>query len=141
MTEENLAQLGERLQNLEKRVGSLEGVLSSRQEIAKGQIQSKSLSLSEFMAEKNPINDVQITLAIGYYLEHNKNIATFNINDIESEFRSAKMPPPSNINDKINMNIRKKPGFIMESPEKKDGKKAWTLTASGEKEVEKGFGK
>ena len=139
MTEENLVQLGERLQNLEKRVVVLEDIVSSKLEIVKGQIQSKSLSLREFMAEKNPINDVQKTLAIGYYLEHHKNIATFNINDIEGEFRAAKIPPPANINDKINMNIRKM--HMMESVEKKDGKKAWTLTDSGEKEVEKGFGK
>ena len=139
MAEENLDQIGERLQNLEKRVAVLEGVASSRSEIAKGQIQPKSLSLREFMAEKNPSNDVQRTLAIGYYLEHHKNIITFNINDIEGEFRAAKMPPPANINDKINMNIRKT--HIMEAADKKDEKKAWTLTDSGEKEVEKGFGK
>lgn len=141
MTEEILAQLKEQLQNLEKRVVVLEDVVSSKQEIIKRQTQPKSLSLREFMAEKDPKDDVQRTLVIGYYLEQYKGMATFNIEDIEKEFRTAKLKPPANINDKINMNIRKKPGFIMEDSEKKDGKKAWTLTESGVKEVDKGFSK
>lgn len=138
MTEEILMRLKEQIQGLEKRVSVLEDATPLRREILQEQVQSKSLSLREFVAEKNPENDVQRTLIIGYFLEHHKKMDSFNIEDIEREFRSAKMVPPTNINDKINMNIRKG-GLIMEAQEKKDAKKAWTLTDSGEKEVEKGF--
>ena len=50
-------------------------------------------------------------------------------------FRSAKEKPPKNINDVINKNIN--PGkFIMDAASKKDDKKAWVLTSTGEKHVE-----
>ena len=40
---------------------------------------------------------------------------------------------PANINDAVNKNIEK--GYIMDA-KKKDSKKAWTLTATGERFVE-----
>ncbi len=138
MTEEIIVQLQEQVQNLEKRILVLEGVaLSQKQEAIKENRQSKNLSVREFIVEKQPKDDVQRTLTIGHYLERYQNIPSFNIKDIEVGFRAAKLKSPININDKINMNIRK--GFIMEASEGKDGKRAWTLTDSGEKEVNKGF--
>lgn len=139
MAEENLTEIKEQLRGLAKRILVLEGFMSPGQEIIKEQMRSKNLSLREFMNGKNPTNDVQRTLVIGYYLEHYKKMNSFNIKDIEGEFRSAKIVPPSNINDKVNMNIKNT--HIMDDVEKKNGKKAWVLTDSGEKEVEKGFAK
>lgn len=134
MIEETITR--EEFQYLEKRVSVLENLLSSKVEIP-AISQSKSLSLREFMAEKNPTNDVQRTLVIGFFLEHQKKMTSFNIDDMEREFRGAKLIPPQNINDKINMALRR--GFIMEAIEKKSGKKSWVLTDTGEKEVQKGF--
>lgn len=136
MTEETISK--EDFQNLEKRVAVLEKLLSSKSEIS-ATLQDKSLSLREFMDEKKPANDVQRTVVIGYFLEHYKRMTSFNIGDIEKEFRGAKIVPPQNVNDKINMAVRR--GLVMEDPEKKNSKKAWVLTGTGEKAAEKGFGK
>lgn len=83
---------------------------------------------------KKPSDDVQKTMVIGYYLEHFEGMDKFNIKDLAEWFRLAKEPPPTNINDKVNLNIQR--GRMMESKEKKGKFKAWTLTSSGEKFVE-----
>ena len=59
---------------------------------------------------------------------------SFNATDIETIFRSAKERLPSNINDLVNSNV--KTAFMDEAKEKKDGKKAWYLTSTGENYVE-----
>jgi len=94
----------------------------------------KKLSVKEFLIAKNPSDDVKRTLAIAYFLEHVSGMVSFNVEDINQGFRSAKIQPPSNTNDKINVNIKN--GYIMEAEEKKESKKAWVLTATGEKFVE-----
>lgn len=135
-----MMQFKERLEVLEKRMTNLEGQVSSRQEsLGKLKQPSKNLSLREFIAEKNPVDDVQRTLVIGYYLEHNKGMDSFNAEDIKKEFMSAKLKPPVNINDKINLNIRK--GLMMELEKEKGSRKSWTLTDTGEKQIENGFKK
>ena len=100
----------------------------------KMQAEGKKLSIKEFLLTKKPTDDVQRTLVIGYYLEHFESMDRFNARDLADGFRSAKEPPPTNINDKVNLNIRK--GYMMEAKEKKDKFKAWVLTNSGEKFVE-----
>lgn len=138
--EQTMKQFEERLQGLEKRMTSLEELMVSKQQGFEGAKQSsKNLSLREFIAEKNPADDVQRTLIIGYYLEHNKRKDAFNTEDIKKEFMSAKLKPPVNINDKINLNIRK--GLMMEIEKEKGSRKSWTLTDTGEKQIEKGFRK
>ncbi len=99
----------------------------------------KKTSAKEFIIEKKPEGAVQTTLATGYYLEQFEGISSFNKDDIERVYRLAKMVPPVNINDKVNMCIRS--GYMMESEEKKDSKKAWVLTALGERYVENSFTK
>ncbi|MBN2095490.1 MAG: hypothetical protein JW727_05560 [Candidatus Aenigmarchaeota archaeon] len=99
----------------------------------------KVLSVKEFLLSKSPKNDVQKTLAIGYYLEKHQGTDCFNLNDIETGFRQAKEPVPGNINDKINKNIRA--GCIMEGKGKKEERKCWTLTTTGERVVENNFKK
>lgn len=94
----------------------------------------KKLSLKEFILTKNPTDDVQRTLVIGYYLEHFGGVSAFNAKDLTEGFRSAKEPVPLNINDKVNSNIAK--GHMMPVKEKKDKLKAWILTNSGERLVE-----
>lgn len=139
-TEQTIKQFEERLQGLEKRMASLEELMTSKQEApAKPKQSSKDLSLREFIAEKNPVDDVQRTLTIGYYLEHNKEMDDFDAEDVKKEFMSAKLKPPLNINDKINLNIRK--GLMMETEKENGKRKAWTLTDTGEKVIEGSFKK
>ena len=99
----------------------------------------KNISIKEFLINKRTDDDVKLTLAIAYFLEHFEKAMSFNVDDIKNGYRSAKIPLPSNVNDKINMNIKK--GHIMDAKEKKDSKKAWELTVTGEAFVENDLNK
>ena len=118
-----------KLDDHEGRISALEGMPAK-----KTQGEGKKLSIKEFILTKKPGDDVQKTLVVGYYLEHFESMDRFNARDLSDGFRSAKEPLPTNINDKVNLNIGK--GYMMEAKEKKDKFKAWVLTNSGEKFVE-----
>jgi hypothetical protein len=75
--------------------------------------------------------ETQKVLALGYFLEYMENMESFNVNDLETAFRSAKERLPKNMNDAVNKNIAR--GFLMDAAGKKDAKKAWCLTSTGEK--------
>lgn len=124
LVEEVLEAMKKQLEDHEKRISSLEA-----QPGAKGESSIKKLSIREFLISKKPKTDVDKTLVVGYYLENYQDYPSFNTADIETGFRSAKEPVPTNINDTINKNIRK--GFIMNAEDKKDGKQAWVLTNLG----------
>lgn len=130
--------LEERVGKLEKRVSILETQLGERTvDIPASNEKSKKTSIKEFLLEKNSLGDVQKTLAIAYYLEAFEGMTSFNADDLKKGFRQAKERLPKNINDKVNMNIKK--GHIMNQEEKKDGKKAWEITSSGELFVKNDF--
>lgn len=127
-------EIREKLADLEERIGKLEGLFKSNPKVV-----SKEISIKEFILQKTPKDDVQKTLAIGYYLEKYDNLSVFNAKDLEDAFSRAKEKPPKNINYKVIKNIEK--GYMMESKDKKDNLKAWSLTNSGEKVVENNFEK
>ena len=120
------------LEDHEKRISELEALLQTKPEPA-----VKKLSVKELILSKKPKSEVQKALVIGWYLEKHEGLASFNIEDLESGFRSAKEPVPKNINLAVIGNIAK--GYMMEAKERKDNKKAWYLTNSGENCVEMGF--
>lgn len=95
---------------------------------------NKKISIKEFLIEKDPKGGVDITLVIGYFLETYGGISPFNKSDLDKGFRNAKETLPQNVNDKVNLCIKK--GHLMEVEEKKDSMKAWVLTRSGEQYVE-----
>lgn len=128
--EDSLENMMRKLEEHESRISALEGAPAKKMQAV-----GKKLSVKEFLLTKKPPDDVQRTLVIGYYLEHFESMDTFNIRDLAEGFRSAKEPAPTNINDKVNLNIRK--GHMMDAKEKKDKSKAWVLTNSGEEFVEK----
>lgn len=128
--QEKLNQIQKRLDRHEERLTKIEDLL-----VTKPKTKKKRLSLREFILLKNLTNDVQQTLCIGYYLENYDGLPCFNRIDLEEGFRRAKEKVPKNINDKVNLNIKK--GYMDEASEKKDNLKAWVLTNSGQKEVEK----
>lgn len=113
----------------EKRISHLESMAKTRPAEFK-----KELSIKEFILQKGATSDLAKTLAVGYYLERYRKVCPFNAKDLEELFMEAKEPVPTNINDAVNKNIER--GYIMEAKEKKEGKKAWTLTATGERFVE-----
>jgi hypothetical protein len=123
---------------IEERVARLEQIFGSGDKLNSTQKSVKKLSIKEFIIELKPKNAVQMTLAIGYYLEHHDKIYPFNCEDIENGFRAAREQVPNNLNDKVNMCVSK--GHLMED-EKKDNLKAWVLTRSGEDIIKNGFNK
>ena len=131
MEKEEIAGIIKKLEDHERRISALEGM---PQKTKSG---GKKLSIKEFIIEKKPSDDVQKTLVIGCYLEHIEGMDKFNVKDLTEGFRLAREPLPANINDKVNLNIKK--GRMMVVKEKKDQHKAWYLTNTGEKFVEKGL--
>lgn len=136
--EKTIGELRKSLEGHEARISRLEKLIVSisvggDKEKAGG----KKLAVKEFLILKNAQSDVQKTLTIGYYLENREHLSPFNTDDLRKGFSAAKEPLPSNVNAFINQNIKN--GHIMEAHEKKDNKKAWTLTATGERFVENNF--
>lgn len=130
---ENIKSLSEKVFDLETRVVALEVHLGGK-EMDTAIPLAKKLSVKEFILSKRSSNDVQKTLAIAYYLEKNEGMLSFNTEDLARYFQLAKEPTPQNLNDKINLNIKK--GHVMEAKAKKENKKAWAITNTGEQFVE-----
>ncbi len=124
------------LKKLNDRVSKLE---SPEVRVVTPEAKEKKLSIKEFLLVLSPNDDVQRTLSIAYYYEIQEGLTSFNKVDIEKGFRSAKEKVPSNINDKIGMCVKN--GYMMETEDRKDSLKAWTLTSTGEKVAKAGFKK
>jgi hypothetical protein len=120
-----VTKLEERVERLERQLGSESGDSSVRQ---------RRLSAKEFMLSKNLKSETQKVLALAYFLEREEGLASFNVSDLEAVFRAAREKLPGNMNDAVNKNIAR--GLIMGASEKKDSKKAWQLTSTGERYVE-----
>ena len=123
------ASIAKLLAEHEERIQKLEAKLQGSAPASIGGSQ-KQISPKEFILEKKPSGEVQKTLMLCYYIEHTMGLTPFNIDDLTKVFKLAKEVVPSNLNDKINKNIDK--GYLVEDDERKDSKKAWHLTASGE---------
>lgn len=119
-----------RIDELEKRVEKLEQLLTTPGTTAR----PKRMSAKEFLLTKGAETEVQKVLALGYFLERMEGMESFNVVDLESAFRAAKEKLPKNLNDAANRNVAR--GFLMEAEVKKDSKKAWYLTSTGERHVE-----
>ena len=127
-------QIEKRIASLEDRVSKLEQKTSPTLSESVVSDSKKKISIKEFLMNKKVDDDVKRTLAIAYFLEHIEKNESINTDDLKKAFSLAKSPLPSNINDKVNMNIKN--AHMMEASEKKDNKKAWVLTATGEQFVE-----
>lgn len=127
-----VGQLEERLTELERRLGGGAPTVSPM-------VQAKKLSAKEFLMTKNVTSELQRVAALAFFLERHEGVTSFNVADLESAFRSAREKLPKNMNDAVNKNIAR--GFFMEAAEKKDSRKAWVLTATGERFVESDMNK
>lgn len=128
--------LEKRILELENRINALEKTLSPSSG-AKPAATSKGkiVSPKEFLIAHSFSTDVEAAFFLCFYAEYVLQMASFNTDDIEQLFQSAKVPVPQNLNDKINKNIQK--GFLTVAPEKKNGKKAWVVTMTGEQAFNK----
>lgn len=122
----------QRLSELETRVAKLEAG-SQVSSSDRGASPQKKISAKEFLMTKELKTEIQKTLVLGYYLEHVVGMASFNVEDLMSAFQAAKEKRPKNMNDAVNKNVAR--GLLMEASERKDSKKAWVLTSTGEKHV------
>lgn len=136
--EKILCQLIKSVDELKSRVTKLEAIVDTSQKEQRKEKQKKKLSVKEFFRSKKLKSDVQKTLALGYYLENHEQMLSFNVDDLRKGFNAAKEPKPSNIHAFINQNIIN--GHIMEAAEKKENKKAYILTNSGELVVKENLG-
>jgi hypothetical protein len=127
------ADYASQIADLEGRVRKLEEYVQAEQRIP-AVSQGKRLSAKEFLLTKSVKTDTQRVIAFAYYLERQEGLAYFNVADLEAVFRAAREQVPKNLNDGVNKNIAR--GFLMEAKEKKDAKKAWQLTSTGERFVE-----
>ncbi len=132
MSDTEIVDIKKKLEEHEKRILQLESLFNDKPEAVK-----KKISVKEFIISKRPKDDIQKTLAIGYYLEKYERVASFNAKELESCFGNAKESVPKNINYKVIKNIEK--AYMAEAKDKKDNLKAWYLTNSGEKYVENDF--
>jgi hypothetical protein len=124
------------LRNHETRINKLEAALSAPEQ--RGAISiKKDLSLKEFILQKQPKSEPHTALAIAYYLEKYRQISQFTISDLEEGFKNAKEPIPSNLSDAVYKNAKR--GLFMELKGKKEGKKIYTITNTGERLVENNF--
>src|SRR4029078_7059519 len=118
----------QRLSALEARVAALESRLE--QGDAPIAIREKEQSAKEFLMTRNAGPETQKVLVFAYFLEHHEGVTPFNVTELEATFRAPGEKLPKNMNDAVNKNVAR--GFLMEAREKKDAKKAWQLTATGE---------
>jgi len=94
----------------------------------------EGLSLVEFLNAKGPKSHPDRVTVMAYYLHHYQGVEIFNADDINECYSQARISRSANLNATINKNIAK--GYIMEAKEKKDNKKAWMITQTGERYVE-----
>lgn len=132
--DEYIQKIEEQLKLLEERVIALESRLRTTSPISLPVPIPKKKSTKEFLISKNLSSAIEKTLALAYFLEFIEQVTPISIDDLSSAFQSARENKPANLNDMVNKNISK--GLLMESKEKKNGKKAWVLTATGEKFIE-----
>lgn len=128
------------VKKLEARVARIEaGSATPNVDRTSGRLAPKKTSIREFLLQHPPNNDVQRTLAVGFFLEKHAGMSSFTAADLEKGYRDAKHKLPSNINMNVNHSIRN--GHMMEGEEKKGNKTAWVLTAYGEEYVLANFAK
>lgn len=92
-------------------------------------------TLGEFLDLKgDPSKHTDSIAVFAYWLFKIDNIASFNVQDILNCYDRTRKPKPTNVNQIINQNVATH--ILAETPEKKDGLKAWTITRKGEEYVE-----
>lgn len=91
------------------------------------------MQISEFLAQKNITTHIDRIVAILYYKYHRGNELT-TVAELTEAYSTARRSPPGNLSDVLAKCIRK--GYVIEARDKKEGKKAWQITPSGENFVE-----
>lgn len=91
------AEIIKTLEDHERRLSKLEKLFQTKAKSIKS-----VPTIKDFIQSNCPSDDLQKTLAIGYYFETYEDLEAFNATDLAKGFRDARVPPPRNINDKAN---------------------------------------
>lgn len=129
----NNQQLIKKIIELENRIQKLEQPTLA----IKSDSRRAKKSVVEFLREKKPNTNVDKALVFAGFYEIITGTESFGTENLLTLWRQAKESLPANINDLINKNVIK--GLIAEETVKKDGKKHWYVTSSGEKVLDSNF--
>ncbi|MGN6117029.1 MAG: hypothetical protein ACTHN2_16065 [Nitrobacter sp.] len=129
-----MSDISQLLQDHEARISALEKRLEAAAGAPAQVAIPKKQSAKEFLLSKKISTETQKVVALAYFLEKQERLDSFNVPDLEAAFRAAREKLPKNMNDAVNKNVAR--GFLMEAEQKKDSKKSWQLTSTGERFVE-----
>jgi hypothetical protein len=91
------------------------------------------MQINEVLASKSLESHMDKVEAIAWhFLRQGED--SVNSNDIFNAYAKARMQRPKNLTDVINQSVKR--GNLTDSLEKKDGRKAWSITHTGEKYIE-----
>lgn len=96
---------------------------------------TRETSLFEFIKQKKLESHGDRVVGMAYYLYKYKGVDPFNVKDIEKMYDEARLSLPKNLSDIIAKQAKNK-GYFIECSEKKDGLKAWKISASGIEYIE-----
>jgi hypothetical protein len=109
--------MNKEIEEIKERLNKIEKLVFVKNDFIQNRI--KKETIKEFLLKFEIKSNVEILLAVGYFLEK-EGAANFSLTDIGKKFMEAKLKKLSNISDTINKNIKK--GFITDGG-KIDGKK------------------
>lgn len=98
-----------------------------------GQKSTKGLAPNEFIRKFAPKTQVDRGLALSYYLEHHQSLESFTTAELADICKKAKQQAFTNISDVVGQLVSR--GLLMGAGDK-DGKRAYSLTTTGEEQVE-----
>jgi hypothetical protein len=98
-----------------------------------GEKKAKAKSLNQLFKMANPRSDIDRTLLATYFLEKYKDSQNSTAAEIRDAIKEARVPPPVNVSDAVNKNIRK--GFLMNAGDR-ENKMVFVLTSDGEAAAE-----
>lgn len=91
-------------------------------------------TLGEFLDQKgNPQKHTEVVTVFAYWLFKVEKMESFNVKDIVECYNRTRKVKPINPNQIINTNVASH--LFAEAEEKKDGRKAWVITKTGEKYI------
>jgi len=91
-------------------------------------------TVSEFLAGAAPRNHVETVVLVAYHMCRSGDPAGMTIDELVAAYAQARLKKPSNPSDTLAKAIRK--GYLIDAPQRKDGKKAWVITQTGDSFVE-----
>jgi len=96
---------------------------------------TREISPFEFIKQKKLESHGDRVVGMAYYLYKYRSVDPFNVKDIEKMYEEARLGLPKNLSDIIAKQAKNK-GYFIECNEKKDGLKAWKISASGIEYIE-----